>query len=409
MPEGRRESAPRSLRLIRQMATLTPVGGSERTGATRRRRRRGARLPTAARVARGCAWAYLGLVVALAAMLWSLGDWWWPATLLTFGPRWVVLLPAPFVALLAVAFHRHSLLVLGGALILALGPFVDFRIPWRTLVGGSRGAKLRVVTYNAGSGGGDQQRVAEFLQHVRPDVVVLVEWGKGPTLNTDFEALVKSWYRARSGGIVIASRFPITERESLKSPSLSPWNHPGLACVIEAPSGPVHITGVHLETPREGLEAVRWMGWRAGDAMEVTSDERRVESALASELASRGAVPALVLGDFNMPIDSQIYRKDWGHWKNAFSIAGLGLGHTKFTNFFGIRIDHVLASRHWNARAAWVGPDLGGDHRPLVADLELIGTPPLDDDSADAIVKQMIREDELSTKRELEKRSDDEP
>jgi|GEM_PF-5171222 len=39
--------------------------------------------------------------------------------------------------------------------------------------------------------------------------------------------------------------------------------------------------------------------------------------------------------------------------------------------FFGIRINHVLASREWQVVTAWVGPNLGSEHRPVFADLQL--------------------------------------
>jgi endonuclease/exonuclease/phosphatase (EEP) superfamily protein YafD len=72
-----------------------------------------------------------------------------------------------------------------------------------------------------------------------------------------------------------------------------------------------------------------------------------------------------------MPVDSAIYRRYWSAWQNAFSTAGLGFGYTKYTRRWGIRIDHVLAGDEWRVLEARVGPDLGGDHRPVVVKLEL--------------------------------------
>ena len=39
---------------------------------------------------------------------------------------------------------------------------------------------------------------------------------------------------------------------------------------------------------------------------------------------------------------------------------------------FGVRIDHVLTGDGWRCRRCWVGPDVGSDHLPLLADLSLI-------------------------------------
>jgi endonuclease/exonuclease/phosphatase (EEP) superfamily protein YafD len=93
--------------------------------------------------------------------------------------------------------------------------------------------------------------------------------------------------------------------------------------------------------------------------------------------AARGRIsqvsdPLLVVGDFNLPVESAIYREHWSDFENAFSRCGRGLGHTKVTRLFGVRIDHVLASPAWacvNARV--VSTPYGGDHAPLIVDLQL--------------------------------------
>ncbi len=52
---------------------------------------------------------------------------------------------------------------------------------------------------------------------------------------------------------------------------------------------------------------------------------------------------------------------------------GFGLARSWPAQFapVGIRIDHCLLSRHWNAWSTSIGPDLGSDHLPLVADVAL--------------------------------------
>ena len=81
------------------------------------------------------------------------------------------------------------------------------------------------------------------------------------------------------------------------------------------------------------------------------------------------------MGDFNLPVESAIYRRSWGSFHNALSETGLGLVPTKHTRWHGVRIDHVLAGPGWQAIRAWVGPGLGGDHRPVIADLRWVGGP----------------------------------
>jgi len=54
----------------------------------------------------------------------------------------------------------------------------------------------------------------------------------------------------------------------------------------------------------------------------------------------------IVTGDFNMPVESAIYRNTWSVFSNAFNTAGLGFGYTKITpkrgSTYGTRIDHIL-------------------------------------------------------------------
>lgn len=74
-----------------------------------------------------------------------------------------------------------------------------------------------------------------------------------------------------------------------------------------------------------------------------------------------------------MPVDSTIYREFWQAYGNAFDRTGFGLGYTKQTvirgRSYGLRIDHILTGSGWQATRCWVGPDLGSDHLPMIADL----------------------------------------
>lgn len=57
----------------------------------------------------------------------------------------------------------------------------------------------------------------------------------------------------------------------------------------------------------------------------------------------------------------------------AFSAMGFGIGNTTYVDKGGIkwgsRIDHILTRGRWHASRCWVGPDIGSDHRPVLADI----------------------------------------
>ena len=319
------------------------------------------------------AWGYLVLVLAAWVLLGLAGDRWWPATLLTFGPRWLVLVPCPILALAARSFERRLLAPVLLAAALGAGPVMGFCVCWGSLTGATpieNVALLRVVTLNAGEGGTVPEVVGGFVKSERPDVLIVNEW---PSAASELcPCLPAGWHVAEHQNTAVFSRYPIKSVEKLGPDRFrKPWRAPALRCELETPSGTIYVVGLHLDTPREGLEAIRESLWNAGAQMEQMAEDRRSESELASQMAAESIEPVIVAGDFNMPVDSTLYKRYWSRWQNAFSTAGLGYGQTKFTRFFGIRIDHVLASQEWQVLTARVGPNLGGDHRPVVVDLQL--------------------------------------
>ena len=139
---------------------------------------------------------------------------------------------------------------------------------------------------------------------------------------------------------------------------------------LETPSGPLNVFAVHLETPREGLAAVMEDGLDSIPLLRENMKQRWSESKDAADWVAESTIPYIIAGDFNMPADSPIYARDWSRFLNAFSAAGMGYGHTKYTRYFGVRIDHILCGPGWIARRCGVGPPVGSDHHPVVADLE---------------------------------------
>ena len=156
------------------------------------------------------------------------------------------------------------------------------------------------------------------------------------------------------------------------------WPHVDmLHCIVQTPEREIDFCSVHLLSPREGIEAVldRQTVLRPseGPTLAAEIEQRSQESEDAARWVGRLSQSLIVAGDFNMPTDSCIYRRDWAGYRNAFSDAGLGFGYTEWPRVrgfsWGVRIDHVLTGSDWRCRSCWVGPDVGSDHLPLLADL----------------------------------------
>lgn len=139
--------------------------------------------------------------------------------------------------------------------------------------------------------------------------------------------------------------------------------------VVGTAAGDVRVVGVHLPTVRPGVEAALASRLRDFGPLRAAVADRAAAARVARLWAGNPAADLIVAGDFNTPPEGRVYAACWGDFRNAFSDAGVGWGQTKETRLFGSRIDHVLFARPWRCQAAWVGPAMGSDHRPLVADL----------------------------------------
>src|SRR5262249_38840823 len=134
-------------------------------------------------------------------------------------------------------------------------------------------------------------------------------------------------------------------------------NAPVIRCDIDTPAGTVHFHCLHLYTLRKGLDAVISQKWKGASELERVSSIRNEESSIASQFAADCDGPAVVLGDFNMPADSVIFRRDWGDWQDTFAMRGFGFGYSFTSRRIGLRIDHVLAdARHWQVGSCDLGP-----------------------------------------------------
>jgi len=301
-------------------------------------------------------------VLAVWAMLRE-GDDWWPATLLMFAPRWIWLLPAGVSLAAGLALRQWSVLVATLALIVAAWPVMGLCIPWGRLAAPPRGGiELRVMTCNMHYGKTDPAQLDGALDTIGADVVALQEWrdsARSPALD---EA---SWHVHRVPGLSLASRHPIRRVQPLGEHSTSPK---GLATryEIETPGGVVTIISLHLDSPREGLGQAA--GGVAGQ-LQANSDLRRRQSEYLAAEAATVKGPLLVVGDFNTPPESALFRQVWSGYVDAFGSVGFGWGYTFANRRTSVRIDHILVGGSGRAVRCWVGPDVGSPHRPVIADI----------------------------------------
>ncbi|MCA9619087.1 MAG: endonuclease/exonuclease/phosphatase family protein [Myxococcales bacterium] len=313
----------------------------------------------------------LGVIVATVIME-RYVDRWWPATVLAFAPRW----PLPFLALpvglLAVMRRRFlwtGLVVVAG--LLAAGPYMGLCLPFPRHQAEGSGKTLRVATYNIQQRDIHDPFVERVVRDLDADVLLLVECRSDPAGRLE----LYNRHVATVFGLCLFSRLPMLDSQA-RDPK-DAWERNGsgaiLRATLEADGQPFTVVGLHLATVRDGLQALRWQRFAGVPEMEKNAELRRWESEIARTFSDDAQGPLLVMGDLNMPVESDIYRRYWSDFVNAFDECGFGYAHTKHTRWFGVRIDHILMNAGFRCEDVAVLDREGSDHSPLTATLTLRG------------------------------------
>ena len=324
-------------------------------------------------------WLYLVAMLVTSVGLWRVGDRWGPMTVLLFGPRWVLLLPALGLAIGSIRVRRPLLLlpvVVAGTVV--AGPVMGFRMGWRSWFDGdSAGTPLRVVSYNVAGGINLDTSLPWIIEQTRADVIGFQECGR--ILADAVRDLPEiAWSTNVRDQLCVVSRYPITSTRQLDRENIRAARGSGVVIeyTLEIDGRELHLTNLHLETPRAGLAPVREGNISEGfGKLQSKSWIRDIESRQAREWVDADDGTIVVVGDFNLPVESVIYQRHWGNMRNAFSHSGFGFGFTRIAGWIRARIDHVLVGSRVHVVRAFVGPDFGSDHRPMIADLILPAEP----------------------------------
>lgn len=299
------------------------------------------------------------------AALELLTDHFWPVTLFAFGPRWLLAPPA-FLLALAIPFSdarrrgRAFVLLVVASSILVFG-VLDGRLG---LARASGHQSLRIMTQNVGGNSRLTARALNQLMDVQDiDIATLQECGIPAA-----EIVRLGWHVHANHHQCLISRYAI-EVVDVRDP-MDVWRAGGSGGIVryelQTPLGRLNLLTLHLETIRDGLEAVLVRKWEGLDELAANRRQSDIESGLARAWSERGTGALIVTGDFNLPVNSAIYRRHWGHLGNAFSACGRGFGYTKRTRWFGVRIDHILMSDEWRCTGARLLDGPQGDHTALV-------------------------------------------
>lgn len=331
-----------------------PTGGS---GALER--------PWAARLLRRlCGLAVFCALAGFGAGPLALG-WLWPASLFSN------LLP-PIAGLLVLAAPVLWWTRSRGLAMLAVVPAVITVAWWFALapnpapVGGPERHELKLLSFNPGESVADPKQVIDFVEQVDADVVALQELSQANALELETRLGDRYPYRlAVATGFLgrgLWSRYPILNGRFAKLAG----GRRHLICELDVEGVPLTVVVCHLD-----LSA----GVRGLDQSSVQDVLGMAREAVEEQRTT------LIVGDFNSNVTSGLcsslgrlglvdaYREGGGAPRPSFPIAGR-YPPLPFVPPI-VRIDHAWRTGGIVARSARLGPDAGGDHLPMVLDLEL--------------------------------------
>jgi len=303
------------------------------------------------------------LVVLCRVMPWST-FWALVEIPLLFAPRWwffLVLLPVVIInPLLLFKQWKRILVTLPIALF-----YLSFQVPISNLLINSAGQSLSIMSVNLG---GKIKNIDLIKKQIVNEQLVLIAFQETPEAEAK-KVVPQGWDLHCIGQMCLASAYKLEYLNSQSRRLLGGWGELGLLYQIQINGQKVYVMNLHLETPRKGFEDFQ-LSKLNFEAIFKNTEQRYIESSIISSWLENKA-PIIILGDFNMPVESSIYRENFSHYQNTFNEAGFGFGFTKYTRFINIRIDHILTDEHFSVLEAKIGNDVGSDHSPILATIVL--------------------------------------
>ncbi|HEY0684279.1 MAG TPA: endonuclease/exonuclease/phosphatase family protein [Steroidobacter sp.] len=310
-------------------------------------------------VRRGAKLAILGLIgVWLSLLAGLLGRVAWPLDLFAhFRVQYAALFVLLAVVLLLFRKYLHAGAAVVGVVISAvpLFPYVMGE-PVSTAIAMPREETFRVVSFNVWFRNPDMARTAEYIEKSQADAVVLLELT--PPQAEMLRPLLPSYphYHIEPSrmGAAVFTKWPVLDAESMP---LAQGGAVAARVKLDWRGTPVTVLGVHLNWP---------LGPR-------NSEFRNQELGRLVQISKQQPGPLIVAGDFNLTPWSEYFSDALEESGLHDAARGFGLARSWPAQFapVGIRIDHCLLSPQWRSVATHVGPWLGSDHLPVVADLLL--------------------------------------
>lgn len=215
-------------------------------------------------------------------------------------------------------------------------------------------AAIRAASFNVYGGNEGYTRTLEWIATESPDFIYLAEtspaWKSGLIpLDADYPHQIHR-FRADWMGFAFFSKHPMRETRITTHGRLA---IPLLDTLVETPVGTVRVFGAHPVPPMSRF-------WEKEHAIYMQALTRA---------ASGSTLPTLVLGDLNAtPWSARLFPLLSAGYDNAARGSGFSATWKRTHPIFALPIDHILSRGMDRAVHFEVGPELGSDHRPILAD-----------------------------------------
>ena len=343
--------------------------------------------PTSSKIGRAVVrWGRLCCIgAALALAVGEIAGGYWPFVLLTPPtPQWAAIgILGVLMLAIATAKQKTSIdrvcIVLGLAAFMYGGAITFGRVPWRTVPPAEKVVttdanlgRVKVMIANVHTENPDHQTILKVIAEEDPDIVLLPEvndvWVRDiVALNEKYPIHTSMPDSLGNFGMAFYSRLPgTTEWFTAKDSGQDD------AYAVPQIHARLHLTdagGADHDFQFLGLHPLPPI--KPGNAMARDALLREV-----SHTASSGA-PAIVAGDFNATryckvMQAMAHPEGYGGLSDAASPLRFSWPNTWSWWAMGIRIDHIVATHNWHVVDVHTGPDIGSDHMPIVATLQLV-------------------------------------
>jgi len=301
---------------------------------------------------------------------------WWPTYelfiipkyVLLFGPRWWLLLAVSLLLVFYYFLSFHQKCWLPFFILISLN-YLGLNFTSLVYPTDSTSNDFTIITVNVGDGG-RKSKLAIILKYYKPDVILLQE---AHQIKMD-ELFDATWQKECVASLCIASKHSF---ENVSHLSREIFNGLGSFVAfykLKYNHSIINLANVHMETPRRFLQ--QYSQGKSFLALASSIDENReLEAILINSWAVKHS-NTIVAGDFNMPVNENLYQMNFSHLNNALSIGGLGLNYTKYVKrknraLYGVGIDHILFTDEFELSYSKVLESAGSDHLPVMAKLKI--------------------------------------